>query len=108
MEEVADIVYQSILGLLIKELRLTWVENEFVPGKPYHTNYNAMHDAYECLRDRLGVEDEDDDVEDIIRALLDNEELLCKKMFYYGTIYREHMPETSQKLSIYHRKTPLK
>lgn len=93
MEEIAEKVYDSILGMLVKEARLPWVENEFEPGKPYHNNYNDMHDAYERLRQRLGAEDEDDDVEVIISALLENEQLLCKKMFYYGTIYREHMQD---------------
>ena len=91
MEEIADKVYETGIGVLIPECRLPWVENEFEPGKPYHKNYNDMHDAYERLRERLGVGDEDDDVEDIIRALLRNEELLCKKMFYYGMEYQKKL-----------------
>ncbi len=91
MEEIADKVYGSILGMLVKEARLPWVENEFEPGKPYHKNYNDMHDAYERLRERLGVEDEDDDVEIMINALLDNEQILCLKMFHYGMEYRKKL-----------------
>ena len=40
-----------------------------------------MLDAYERLRDRLGVVDEDEDVEVVIDSLLDIQRQLCLKMF---------------------------
>ena len=89
MEEMATKVYESATAVLIQELRLPWVENEMQEGKAFYDNYGAMLDAYERLRERLGVEDADKDVEIMINALLNNEELLSKKMFYYGMEYQK-------------------
>lgn len=87
MEEIATRVYESATAVLIPDLRLPWVENEMQEGKEFYHNYGAMLDAYERLRERLRVEDADDDVEIIINALLCNEELMSKKMFCYGVAY---------------------
>ena len=89
MEEIATRVYESATAVLIPDLRLPWVENEMQEGKEFYHNYGAMLDAYERLRERLGVEDADDDVEIIINALLCNEELMSKKMFCYGVAYQK-------------------
>ena len=89
MEEIATRVYESATAVLIPDLRLPWVENEMQEGKEFYHNYGAMLDAYERLRERLGVEDADKDVEIMINALLNNEELLSKKMFYYGMEYQK-------------------
>ena len=89
MEEIATRVQESATAVLIPELRLPWVENEMQEGKEFYHNYGAMLDAYERLRERLGVEDADDDVEIIINALLCNEELMSKKMFCYGVAYQK-------------------
>jgi len=91
MEEIATRVYESAIAVLNEELRLPWVENEMQEGKEFYHNYGAMLDAYERLRERLGVEDEDDDVEIIINALLDNEQILCLKMFRYGMEYQKKL-----------------
>mgnify|MGYP006955466334 FL=1 len=40
-----------------------------------------MLDAYERLRERLGVTDEDEDVEIIIDSLLAIQRKLCREMF---------------------------
>ena len=91
VEEMVERVYGSIIGMLIKELRLPWVENEFLPGKPYHQNYGDALDAYRRLCDRLGTGEDDDDVEIIFSAFLDNEKLLCLKMFRYGMEYQKQI-----------------
>ena len=40
--------------------------------------------AYARLRERLGVVDEDEDVEEIIGALMDIQCKLCYEMYRYG------------------------
>ena len=46
--------------------------------------YAVALDAYERLCQRLGVQDEDEDVEIIIRAFMDIERELCFRMYRYG------------------------
>ena len=48
--------------------------------------YEEMLDAYARLRERLGVEDEDEDVEIIINSLLAIQQKLCLEMFYLASI----------------------
>ena len=82
MEEIAELVYGSMTGVLIPEVRLDWVENEFLSGKEYYKNYGFVIDTSLRLCERLGVEEDDEDVEAIINMLLVNEGILCRKMFY--------------------------
>ena len=81
----AEDVYHTLLGHLKEEYLVPGVENIFVPGSEYYENYAAMLDAYERLCNRLGrAVWDDEDVEIIISALLDNEEIIALKMFEYG------------------------
>ena len=82
-------IYNTLQGVLIPEARVSGVENAFADGTPCERCYSDMLDAYERLCVRLGVEDEDEDVEDIIRSFLEMQWILCEKMFYYGMHYDE-------------------
>ncbi len=77
-------IYYSLLGHMETGFEVPGVENEFAPGKPCLQRYGDMLDAYERLRNRLGVKEEDEDVEIIINALLDNQKELCLCMYHYG------------------------
>ena len=86
---IEERVYRSLIGSLIPECRLAWVENIFVPGHSIYAYYNEMLSAYERLRERLGVVDSDEDVEEIICSLLSYGEIAAIKMFDYGRKYQQ-------------------
>ena len=85
--DLAEQVYDSLLGMLQPEYALDWVENIFTEGSAYNRLYGDVRKAYERLCVRLGTVDEDDDVEIIINAMLDNERIVALKMFEYGVVY---------------------
>ena len=77
--DIAELVYESLTGELIVQIK--GVPNAFEPGSFCEGKYQEMLDAYARLRDRLGVVDEDTDVEIIIDSLLAIQRELCLKMF---------------------------
>ena len=66
--DIAELVYESLTGELIVPIRD--VPNAFAPGSLCERKYQEMLDAYARVRARLGVLDEDEDVEIIIESLL--------------------------------------
>ena len=83
--DLSEQVYYSLLGQLEPEYALDWVENIFTEGSDYDRLYGDVLAAYGRLCERLGKADgEDDDVETIINAMLDNERIVALKMFAYG------------------------
>lgn len=77
--DIAELVYESLIGELIVPIRD--VPNAFAPGSLCEGKYQEMLDAYARVRARLGVLDEDEDVEIIIDSLLAIQRELCLKMF---------------------------
>ena len=88
-ERFMEDVYDTLKGVLIPQARVDGVENAFEPGGECERAYGQMLEAYERLCQRLGVMDEDDDVEIIIRSLMKIEGVLCRKMFTYGWKFAE-------------------
>ena len=86
-DAIIEDIYDSLQGVLIPEARVPWVRNLFLPGSPCDRAYSQMLLAYERLRDRLGVEFEDADVEIIINSLLDIQQLVGYEMFRCGLEY---------------------
>ena len=85
MEKFAQAVYNTMDGQLLPAFRVPGVENLFEPGMPCMENYSEMLAAYARLRQRLGVQgDEDPDCETMIDALLDNEYRMAIAMFLKG------------------------
>ena len=82
-------VYYSLTGELTAEYPLDWVENLCIPGQPCYEAYKETLEASRRLCQRLGVQNEDPDVECIINALLLREKLLSVKMFSYGRKYQK-------------------
>ena len=80
-------IYASLQGVLIPEARVPWVRNLCVPGSPCDRAYAEMLRAYEHLTARLGVAEEDADVEIIINSLLDIQQLVGYEMFRCGLEY---------------------
>lgn len=83
-ERFVDLVYNTLAGQLVEEYRIPGVENAFGEGSYCMKRYSDMLDAYGRLCERLGVVDEDDDVEIIIHALMDIEREMSMKMYHYG------------------------
>ena len=81
-------VYDTLCGEVHGVYAVPGVENAYTDGAPCDTLYNEMSEAYERLRDRLGVVDEDADVEIIINNLMAIQRILCEKMFRYGQLLR--------------------
>lgn len=85
MDHFVQAVYDTLQGNLL--IPVPEVEDLFAAGKPCQRWYCDMLAAYMRLRDRLGVEDEDQDVETIINSLLSIQRELCGKMYEYGAAF---------------------
>jgi hypothetical protein len=82
MEETrSEWAYYTLLGQYVSGSEMPGVENQFADGMECDILYGQMLEAYGRLRDRMGTEDEDPDVEIIISNLLRIQRLLCLKMF---------------------------
>ena len=95
--EFIESVYDTLCGLLIEEAQVPGVENIFAEGKACMNWYKEILAAYGRLRDRLGVRDEDEDVEIIMDAFLS----ICRKtgyhMYRYGALFGERKAENPGK-----------
>ena len=80
----AEYVYHTLLGEAEEGFCVPGVENLFEEGSVCDCAYEQMLDAYARLRERLGIENEDADVEQIINALRTIERTVSMKMFEYG------------------------
>lgn len=77
-------VYETMTCHVVESARMPGVEDAFADGAYCMQLYRQMREAYSRLRVRLGVVDEDADVECIIHCLEEIERELCRRMFYYG------------------------
>ena len=93
--EIKEMVYDSLLNTLHEDYRLPWVKPVFVEGHRCYEEYENAQEVYDRLRIRLGIEDEDKDIEEMIDALLAHGKILAEEMFDYGRIY-EHMLYTKE------------
>lgn len=84
-ESFPEQVYNTLNGFYRPEWNIPGVENAFQEGKPCMQLYSAARDAYSRLCDRLGVIDEDEDVEIIFDSFMQITKILSLKMFYYGS-----------------------
>jgi len=84
-----DDIYLSLLGVLIPEAAVPWVPNMFATNSFCEGEYGLMRDAYARLCARLGVapDGEDADLNCIVGALEQIQEVLCKEMFRLGIEY---------------------
>lgn len=83
-DEFIERVYETLQGDVAKSHAVPNVENLYGEGKPCRLFYEEMLSAYERVRDRLGVVDEDEDVEQMINALLSICRINSMAMYKYG------------------------
>lgn len=82
--ELWEQVYENLTCHVLEPWRMPGVEDAFANGSYCMKLYGQMRDAYDRLCDRLGVVDEDADVECMIRCFMGIERELCRLMFGYG------------------------
>lgn len=82
--ELWERVYEAMTCHVSEEYRIPGVEDAFADNGICMQKYRQMRDAYDRLCERLGVEDEDTDVECIIQCYMEIQRELCKRMFLYG------------------------
>lgn len=85
----AEWAYESMACCVKDWYRMPGVEDAFQIGSYCESCYQDIWEAYERLRERLGVVDEDKDVEIIIRAYEDVQQELCLRMYHYGAKFGE-------------------
>ena len=85
--DMAYRVYENLVCGVWEPYRMPGVEDAFAEGSFCQEMYGQMSDAYERLRERLGVEDEDADAEIMLHAQLEITRELCLKMYRYGAIF---------------------
>lgn len=89
--DISQWVFESLMGHLIPEYRLSWVENIFVPGSACYAQYSRMYDAYDDFLGRSASEAMNEAVETMIDALLDYGRIAAMEMFVYGRQYQKMM-----------------
>ena len=87
--EQIEEIYDTLFGVMEKGAGVPEVENAFQNGMICEQWYREMGEAYQRLCDRLGMEDEDEDLEMIVRSLLAIARELGLQMFEYGIKFAE-------------------
>lgn len=82
-------IYEQVCAGVLPEYQLPGVAFAFAPGSFCLQKYTQMLEAYARLCERLGVTDEDEDLECILSSLFEIQEELCCQMFLYGTQFAE-------------------
>ena len=84
-----EYVYDSLQGLLLHPH--PEVPDLFEEGKECDRLYGEMLKAYARLCERLGVNNEDEDVEIIITNLQKIQRVVAYHMYYYGAKFKDHV-----------------
>jgi len=88
METFADMVYDTLCGNLEGRYAVPGVEVVFTPESKCLQLYEQLDEVRDRLRIRMGLSEEDEDVEHIIQILESVQRILSLKMFYYGQEFR--------------------
>lgn len=86
-QDYMEWAYETMVCGLVEGHRMPGVEHAFSGEDVCMKRYGDAMDAYERLCQRLGVVDEDQDVESIFRAFMDIERELCYRMYACGAKY---------------------
>ena len=91
--ELWEQVYESLTCHVLEPWRMPGVTNAFADGTYCMEQYREMRYAYDRLCHRLGVVDEDMDVECIIQCYMEIQRELCRLMFGYGQHFSKKMSQ---------------
>ncbi len=83
-ESFIELVYLTLQGELIPEYAIEDVEDIFVQDGIGIQLYSKAMDAYARVCKRLGMKDEDPDLDDIIRNMEALEKEIAFRMYRYG------------------------
>lgn len=83
-EEFLEAVYESMTGALLPKYRIPGVEDAYMEGGKCDRLYSRVYDAARRLEARLGLQEEDEDVDEIIQCMMAIQEELCYRMYGYG------------------------
>ncbi len=77
-------VYETMACGVLEAYQMPGVEDAFESGSYCMNLYAKALDAYERLCNRLGVKDEDNDIEIIFYSFWEIQKELCYRMYQYG------------------------
>ena len=86
-EQDFQLIFNMAMGVVEPGKPFEWVTNSFAPGTKYAQACEEVYNARESLCFRFGMDEEDADLERIMNALMDLEEELSRRMFFYGMKY---------------------
>ena len=98
-EDFAKQVYNTLNGHYISSFCVPGVENAFAAEEPCIELYGKALDAHQRICSRLGIGEEDEDVEVIFNAFLGISEILGLKMYHYGAMFGEEGTEEIKRRS---------
>ena len=84
MDKLARRVFETMTGMLIPEYRVPGVENLAVRGTPYDEACKIAWEARLRLSERLGTDDQDEDLLDLVNAMDGVQEIIAIEMFKKG------------------------
>ena len=87
-----DDIYATLLGEILSEYAVPWVENAFAPGSVCDAVFTRITEARQRIYDRQSSQGKDPDMEIIFDGFLDIQYELCRKMFQYGVQYAKRTP----------------
>lgn len=87
MDRISEMVYESLLGERLSPV--PGIANEFAPGSICDQHYENVQKAYQRLRIKLGIENEDRDIEIMLQELSSIQRILCLKMYRYGAMSQQ-------------------
>ena len=90
MKQRYEFLYGTVTGTLRSEYMLPGIRNEYAPGGACFEAMADIFSARDRIKERLGVEDVDDDLELMLDSFAHIENVLCEKMFFYGLNTASH------------------
>lgn len=87
-DSLVEQVYYSAIGMAVEESRVPSVIDQYGPQGKCHGLYNQMRDAYERVCARLGVDEEDSDLDQIVDLMEDISKEVAFEMFRCGAMFQ--------------------
>lgn len=83
-ERFIDRVYQTVIGELLPDFQINGIEDSFAPGGLCDQAYQEMRSSFDRILERLGVENEDQDLEIILNCMRTIQKEVAYQMYRYG------------------------